>query len=119
MLLDDGPRVHSHHLVIGEGLADHLQRLGVVVWLVVGRHDDCPVDNQEIGISGWQAIPLLVEDGIGHRQAQQSVGHFGLAIDGLEVGLHGLQVGILRIGLIVATHIEQRMAWRTTHERVI
>ena len=70
VLLDDSPRIHSHHLMLGEGLANHTQRLDVVVWLVVGRHDDGPVDDQEIGISGWQAIPLLVEDGIGKRSSR-------------------------------------------------
>ena len=78
----------------------------VEVWLIVGRHKDGSIDDEEIGVSGRKALVIII-DGAWHREREQSV---RLAFDGAEgfqLLFHSLEVSILLVILIIAFHVEQ------------
>ena len=111
VLADDGAAVDGDHLPVGEGLRDEAERLGVEVGLVVGRTEYCPVDDEEISVSGRQTITLGAQsvirlvDRSRHGESEQTV---GTPLDGterLELFLHEPEFGILLVVRIVAAHI--------------
>jgi hypothetical protein len=67
VLADDGAAVDADNLVVGECLADDTQGLGVEVGLSIGRDEYSAVDDQIVGIGGWQAVAVVV-DGAGKGQ---------------------------------------------------
>ena len=56
MLLDNSPTVNANNLSVRESLLDDVHRLLVKVWLVVGRHQYCTVDDQVVGVCSRQTI---------------------------------------------------------------
>ena len=77
MLLNDGTAVDAYDLAVGEGLAHYLKRLNVKVGLVVGGNEYCSVDDEIVGISGWQTFAIIINR-MGQTQLQQLV---GMAVD--------------------------------------
>ena len=104
MLFDDTSAVDAHNLTLREGLADQTERFCVEIRLGVGGTEHGTVDNQEVGIGGRQTI-LAVVDGSGHGELEQPVGLAFKCAEGSQLLLHQLQLGILLVGRVVATHI--------------
>ena len=74
VLADDGAGVDGQDVVVGEGGGEDAGGLVVFRRLVVGGEDDASVDDEEVGISGWQAVAIGLVDGIGQGEPVQSVG---------------------------------------------
>ena len=64
MLFDDGTTVYTNDFSIGIGLANDVERISIQVGLVVGGYQYGTIDNQIVGIGGWQAV-LTIIDGAG------------------------------------------------------
>ena len=73
MLLYYRSCVNANDVVALERLSNGGKCPTVEVGLVIGRHDDRPVDNQEVGIGGGQTFAVLVHDRVVHGQRQQTV----------------------------------------------
>ena len=67
MLFDDGTTVYTNDFSIGIGLANDVERISIQVGLVVGGYQYGTIDNQIVGIGGWQAV-LTIIDGTGQRK---------------------------------------------------
>ena len=67
MLLNHGPAVNTNNFPVRKSLTDSAQSLCVEVGLVISGHQHSPVDNQVVGIGGWQTLTFVV-DGAGQRQ---------------------------------------------------
>jgi hypothetical protein len=72
MLFDNTSTVDAYDLTVREGFADETERLRVEIRLGVGGTEYSPINHQEVGISGRQTIPAVI-DGSGHGELEQSV----------------------------------------------
>ena len=61
VLLDDGTTVDADDLAIGIGLADDTHGLGIKVGLSVGGHEDGTIDDQIVGVGGWQTVAIVID----------------------------------------------------------
>lgn len=59
MLDDDRATVDADNLAVGEGVSDYSCCLGVEVGLGVGGIEHRSVDDEEIGVGGWQTFGAL------------------------------------------------------------
>ena len=80
MLLDDATAVDANDLAFREGLANESQGLCVEIRLIIGGNQHSAIDNEEIGVGGWQALTLK-DDRAWHRQFYQLI---RLALNGAE-----------------------------------
>ena len=64
MLLDDTSTVDAHDGSAGESLADDAEGLSVEVGLGIGGAEHGSVDDEEVGVGGWQPF-ALADDGAG------------------------------------------------------
>ena len=64
MLFDDGATVYTNDFSIGIGLTNDAESFGIKVGLVVGGYQYGTIDNQIVGVGGWQAV-LTIIDGAG------------------------------------------------------
>ena len=69
MLLDDTSTIDAHNLPIWEGLANESQGFCVEVWLGVSGAEYSPINDEEVGIRGWQSL-AFEDDGPWHGQLQ-------------------------------------------------
>ena len=96
--------VYCHHLPVGESLCDDFHGTAVVVGLAVCGHKHRTVDNEEVGIGGRQ--PLAIDYyRRRHWQAQQTVGLAALSAQRFQLFLHGVQLYILLVTLIITPYI--------------
>ena len=65
VLFDDTPTVDGYHLAVGEGALDDAYCFGIVFRLLVGGHQYCSVQNQEVGVCGGKLFSVFVVDGRG------------------------------------------------------
>ena len=73
MLDDDRATVDADNLAVGEGVSDYSCCLGVEVGLGVGGIEHRSVDDEEIGVGGWQWLSGFVVDGSRNRQLHQII----------------------------------------------
>ena len=118
VLADDGAGVDGQDVVVGEGGGEDAGCLVVFRRLVVGGQDDASVDDEEVGVGGWQAVAVGLVDGVGQGEPVQSVGLAVGSLEGLHLLLEGLEVGIVLIGGIVAIGVEQGVVGRHTDDGV-
>ena len=72
MLPDDRGGIDGDDLSSGEGPRDGLDGPFVVGWLSVGGNQNPSIEDDEIGVGGWQAEAFFI-DGVGHGQWEQLV----------------------------------------------
>ena len=104
VLADDGERIYTDDFSVREGELDLLSGFLVFLWLVVGRVNHGSIQDEEVGVSGWQSVAIII-DCVRHRQFQQSV---RIAFEGeelLELSFKCLEILILFILRIVAPYI--------------
>ena len=115
MLSDDGERVYADDFPVGEGLLNLSLRLLVFLGLVVGWINHRLVEDEEVGVGGWQTVALavlvggqavaLVVDGIGHREFEESVRVAFVGKESFELLFQRLEVFVLLILWVVAPYI--------------
>ena len=110
--------VNANDVVALERLGNGGKRLAVEVGLVIGRHDDRPVDNQEIGIGGGQTFAVLVHDRVIHGQRQQTVRLALGCAQRAQLGLQRSKVGVLLIVGSCRRDVEERVVRREAHNGV-
>ena len=104
MLTHYDRRVHGDDFPARESLGHQCLRLFVFFPLPIHWHDDRAVNDKEVGIGSGQ--PLAVEYHlVWHGQLEQPVWLALNGCQGLQLRLQRLEVGVLLISLIVATHI--------------
>ena len=115
MLDDDRATVDADNLAVGEGVSDYSCCLGVEVVLGVGGIEHRSVDDEEIGVGGWQTFGALcgtVEELLavvvywpGGGQAQQAIPPAAFCLKHAQVFLHLMQLFVLIVILVVTSHI--------------
>ena len=117
MLSNDGLRVNAYYVVAGERLCHKFKSTGVVFLLIVCRNYHGSVYNQEVGISGWQSVAIVIQR-FWHGELEQPI-WLAVGIGGLlQLVLKILKVGILRVVFVVATYIEQSVVWTDAYDCV-
>ena len=109
MLDDEHTAVHSHYLMTRKGFLQLLQRLAVLFVLAVCRHEDGMVDDEEIGMSGWQSLSLVVAARVGQREREEFVGLSVFRAERFEFLLHQGQLFIVLIRRFVTLDIGYRV----------
>ena len=115
MLDDDRATVDADNLAVGEGVSDYSCCLGVEVGLGVGGIEHRSVDDEEIGVGGWQTFGALrgtVEELLavvvyraGGGKAQQAISPAAFCLKHAQVFLHLVQLLVLLVILVVTSHI--------------
>ena len=113
----DRAAVDGNHLPVGESLANQADGFGVEVWLSVGRTEYGAVEDEEVGIGGWQSLAAVI-DGARHRQPLQPVGPAAGCPQRQQLFLHQPQFLILFVGSVVTAHIEQCVVRTDAHQGV-
>ena len=117
VLSNDGLRVNAYDVVAGERLCHKLKSTGIVCLLIVSRNYHSTVYNQEVSVSGRQSVIIVIQR-IGHRELEQSI-WLAVSIGGLlQLVLKCLEVGMLRVVLVIATHIEQSVVGADAYDCV-
>ena len=109
--------VDSDDVKTGEGQANGFHCLSVEVWLTISGHDDSTIDDDKVGVSGGQTQIVLI-NGVGHGKSQKTI---GASVGGAEIAqllFQRLKITLLLVALIVASHINQCVAWGETHDGV-
>ena len=97
-------RVDAYDVVAREGLSHKFHGLGVILLLVVGRHNHSSVQYKEVGIGSRQTVAIVVNS-VGHGELEQTI-RVAVGIGGsLKLLLKSLEVGILRVLLIITSYI--------------
>ena len=94
MLLDDGTAVYADDFAVGIGFANDAQGLGIEVGLCIGRYEYGAIDNQIVGVGGWQALCLVI-DRMGQGKLSQPIGLSLQRSEGLQLLFHQQQVRML------------------------
>lgn len=103
VLTDDDTGVDRDDVPTGEGFADDAAGCGIEVGLGVGRHEDGSVDDEEIGVGGWQSLIIVVACPW-HWERLDAILRIGGA-ERLQLLLEGEEVGVLLVGRIGALYI--------------
>ena len=96
--------IYGNDVTVGEGRTDDVERLPVQFILLIGGYYHRPVDDHEVGVSGWQTF-TLIENGLGDRELEQSI---GLAFNGakrFQLLFHFFEVVVLHVLLVIGTYI--------------
>ena len=118
LLLPAREHVRVYALLLGQV---HLgeQRLGLgIQQVVVDRHQYRTIDDQEIGVGGGQTFSLFVVLRCRQRQRHQPVGSAAGVAKRPQVGLHRLQLRVMGVAGIVASHVSDGMGVAKTGEGV-
>ena len=74
VLTDEDLAVDANDVVVGEGQGELVVGLLVEDGVAVGGHEDGLVDDEEVGIGGWQSFAVLVVANGGHGQRNEAIG---------------------------------------------
>ena len=58
VLLDDSATVNANNLAVGEDLTDDAHGLCIEVGLRIGRYQYRTVDDELVGIGGWETVTV-------------------------------------------------------------
>ena len=115
MLDNQWTTVDADYLAVGECVGNNCGSLGVEVGLGVGGIEHRSVDDEEIGVGGWQTFGALrgtVEELLavvvyraGGGQAQQAISPAAFCLKHAQVFLHLMQLFVLLVILVVTSHI--------------
>lgn len=103
VLTDDDTGVDRDDVPAGEGFADDAACLGIKVGLIIGRNEDGSVDDEEIGVGGWQSLVIIVASPR-HREWLDAILRIGVT-ECLQFLLQSEEVGMLLVGSIGALYI--------------
>ena len=117
VLTDEDAAIDGDDVMAGEGALELTASEFVVGGLAVGGQEDCRVENEEVGVGGWEPMAIVrVIDGRRHRQREQTV-VLCLAFasgsaehaEGAELGFHSLECFVVFVGGVGALDVEDRV----------
>ena len=127
MLFDDTTAIDGDDLTVGESLTNETHGQVVEVGLAIDWTEYSPVDDQKIGVGGWQALLLRgprhnaqsgLVNGSGQGELHQMIRLSFEGAERTELLLHQLEFCVLLISGIVTAHIEQGVVRTDAHQRV-
>lgn len=104
MLLDNRCGIYRNDVAVGEGRPNDVECLPVQFVLLISWNYHRPINDHKVGVSGWQTL-TLVENRLGYRELEQSI---GLAFNGakcFQLSFHFLEVIVLLVLLVIGTYI--------------
>ena len=104
MLLDNRCGIYRNDVTVGKGRPNDVKCLPVQFTLLIGRDYHRPINDNEVGVSGWQTF-TLVENRLGYRELEQSI---GLAFNGakrFQLSFHFFEIVVLHVLLVIGTYI--------------
>ena len=104
MLFNHRCGIQGDDVAVGEGRPNDVKCLLIQFTLLIGRDYHRSINDNEVGISGWQTL-TLVENRLGYRELEQSI---GLAFNGakrFQLSFHFLEVVVLYVLLVTGTYI--------------
>ena len=69
MLFNHGCGIYRNDVAVGEGCPNDVECLLIQFVLLIGRNYHRPINDNEVGVSGWQTLTFVV-DGFGHGESQ-------------------------------------------------
>lgn len=105
MLKNENTAIYADDVVMRESLLQGRQCQFVLIGLVVGRHQYCMVDDEEIGISGRKPIAFFIVARVGQWKRVEGVRLFIRSAERMKFRFHGLQFLVVLIGRVVALNI--------------
>ena len=116
MLLDERTAVDADDFSIGKQPLHHREGDGIEV-RIVGGHEYCPVDDEEIGIGGGQPVRSVVQS-FRHGQRHEPVRLSVRAAQSLQLLLHGREVGVVLVRGIFRADIDDGTGIDEPRQRV-
>ena len=101
MLRDERPAIDSDDFAVGENLLKNADR-GCVLRHAISGHQHSAIDNQEVGIGGWQAMSI---GGMNRFRPGKRDELVGMAVEGSEFAqfrFHFREFFVVFIGRVVA-----------------
>ena len=117
VLAHDDAAVDTDAFAVGESACDGIAGQQVFGGLMVGGVDDCPIDDQEVSVSGGKPFSV-VPYGVGQWQRNEPIRFARGCSEGLQLAFHRVEIGKMFICLIFALGIEQRIVWSQAHRGV-
>ena len=96
--------IQGNDVTVGEGRPNDVECLPVQFVLLIGRYYHRPINDNEVGVSGWQTLAFVVNR-LGYRELEQSI---GLAFNGakrFQLSFHFFEVVVLYVLLVIGTYI--------------
>lgn len=104
MLLDHRCRIQGNDVTVREGRPNDVKCLSVQFVLLISWNYHRPINDNEVGVSGWQTLAFVVNR-LGYRELEQSI---GLAFNGakrFQLSFHFFEVVVLHVLLVIGTYI--------------
>ena len=104
MLLDNSRGIYRNDVAVGEGCPNDVKRLPIQFVLLIGRNYHCPINDHEVGVSGWQTF-TFVENGLGNRELEQSIRLAFYGAKRFQLLFHFFEVLVLHVLLVIGAYI--------------
>ena len=96
--------IQGNDVAVGKGRPNDVKCLLIQFTLLIGRDYHRSINDNEVGVSGWQTLAFVVNR-LGYRELEQSI---GLAFNGakrFQLSFHFLEVVVLHVLLVIGTYI--------------
>lgn len=104
MLFNHGCGIYRNDVAVGEGRPNDVKCLLIQFTLLIGRDYHRSINDNEVGISGWQTL-TLVENRLGYRELEQSIGLAFYGAKRFQLLFHFFEVVVLHVLLVIGTYI--------------
>ena len=111
MLIDEGSAIDTYNFVAGECESKLLSCKVVGVGVVVGGVKDGVVQNEVVGIGGWEAQAFVIVCRFCHGEWYKAVGFATEGGECFEFLFHGVESCIVFVGGVVALDVSYRILW--------
>ena len=104
MLFNHGCGIYRNDVAVGKGRPNDVERLPVLFVLLISWNYHRPINDNEVGVSGWQTLAFVVNR-LGYREFEQSI---GLAFNGakrFQLSFHFFEIVVLLVLLVIGTYI--------------
>ena len=104
MLFNHRCSIYRNDVTVGKGRPNDVECLLIQFVLLISWNYHRPINDNEVGVSGWQTLAFVVNR-LGYRELEQSI---GLAFNGakrFQLLFHFLEIVVLHVLLVIGTYI--------------
>ena len=104
MLLDNRCGIQGNDFAVGKGCPNDVKGLLIQFVLLISWNYHRPINDNEVGVSGWQTLAFVVNR-VGYRELEQSIGLAFYGAKRFQLSFHFLEVVVLLVLLVIGTYI--------------
>lgn len=104
MLLDNRRGIYRNDVTVGKGRPNDVECLPVLFVLLISWNYHRPINDYEVGVSGWQTLAFVVNR-LGYGELEQSIGLAFYGAKRFQLLFHFFEIVVLHVLLVIGTYI--------------